>query len=197
MIEPAVRDDFVVLARTWNKGDKVRLRLHMQVHVGEGVEKDLTLDGKRTFLVDFPEQEKYRSDYKMLEKGPFAYVQRGPLVYSYAVDDSLDHNLAVGDIKYNMALLWNAEDPAGSFEVQEHEIGPDWRWSYARPPVEISANVQYFEWDGFDNLDPSLPIAPVVVDPRRQGTINLVPYGCARFRVTMFPVVETNEKANQ
>jgi hypothetical protein len=62
-----------------------------------------------------------------------------------------------------------------------------WDWPLASP-LKLRAGAQAIDWKP-DPKAPRLPAEPIAKRDRPE-TVTLVPYGCTKFRVSMFPVTE-------
>jgi hypothetical protein len=60
-----------------------------------------------------------------------------------------------------------------------------WDWSLDAP-ITLKVPAEEIEWN--PTMSQSLPASPVQGDANRM--ITLVPYGCTKFRVSMFPVTQ-------
>jgi hypothetical protein len=58
-----------------------------------------------------------------------------------------------------------------------------WDWPY-NAPLSLEVPVRAFEWN--PTVNEALPAAPVQGGGRE--TVKLVPYGCTKFHISMFPV---------
>ena len=69
--------------------------------------------------------------------------------------------------------------------IQRKAMPAKWDWPLAAP-LELQANAVEVAWDPNPNA-PRLPLLPAA---KRKPTerITLVPYGCTKFRISMFPV---------
>jgi hypothetical protein len=92
-----------------------------------------------------------------------------------------DSNTPDSAAKWNYAL--DVETPA--LTIQRGRMPTRWDWPLDAP-LKLEAKFVAFDWD-CDPKAPRLPIQPVIRAKQPQ-TLTLVPYGCARFRVSMFPV---------
>ena len=67
--------------------------------------------------------------------------------------------------------------------MQRGTMPPKWDWPLAAP-LALTVPGQAFDWNPTDAQ--ALPNAPVAGN--RAETLRLVPYGCTKFRISMFPV---------
>jgi hypothetical protein len=89
--------------------------------------------------------------------------------------------------RFNYALdvsAGNAED----VEVIHKAMPVKWNWSIDGAPLQLRLKAKEFDWKPDENQP--LPNGPVKSNISTK--INLVPYGCTKFRVTMFPVADSS-----
>ncbi|MEK7707786.1 MAG: hypothetical protein AAB380_07300, partial [Verrucomicrobiota bacterium] len=67
--------------------------------------------------------------------------------------------------------------------VERQPMPAHWDWPL-RAPLELKVPARAFDWQPTDAQ--ALPDGPVTGG--RRETIRLVPYGCTKFRISMFPV---------
>ena len=169
---------FVVLERSWRKGDRIELRLPMHPSVIEGREND------------YPDDLPYFSKNRPLATvrgihNPWAGVLYGPLLFALPVRDVTADQPAPG-VDWNYALDVAPEDAEAKIEVLRSPMREPWNWPLEGPLV-LRVPARQFDWDP-TNLQP-LPAQPVQGgEPCR---IDLVPYGTTKFRISMFPVAAT------
>jgi hypothetical protein len=172
----AVQEDnkgFAKLQRRWTSGDHVTLRLPMRVEIVQGRE------------TPFPQDEYFenRSLSKLTEvNNPFACVTYGPLLFALPIPDE-NPNKPVEDAVFNFALDVSAAPR--SAQVFRQPLPEHWSWQL-NAPVKIQLPARQFAWQPTE-LQP-LPATPI--KDGKPASITLVPYGCTKFRVSMFPVAE-------
>jgi hypothetical protein len=64
-----------------------------------------------------------------------------------------------------------------------------WTWQIEEAPIKLIAKATEFEW----KPNPAVPMPPTEVSENKDADITLVPYGCTKFRITMFPVAKNGE----
>ncbi len=112
---------------------------------------------------------------------PYAAVSYGPLLFALPIADSADHNTPDPAARWQYAL-----DPAAAqFTVDRHAMPEHWDWPLAAP-LRLRTTAVPIDWQP-DPADPRLPAGPVAGQEPAQE-VELVPYGCTKFRVSMFPV---------
>jgi hypothetical protein len=112
---------------------------------------------------------------------PYACVNCGPLLFSLPIPEKDDNTPAEG-AKYQYALdLPPAE--AAQVQVTRRPMPAHWDWPYDAP-VSLEVPARPFDWKPTNTQD--LPSAPVEGGEREM--LKLVPYGCTKFHISMFPV---------
>ena len=165
---------FARVSRTWKNGDVVALRLPMTVQITRGLEGSYPLQ-LRGYFSQIP-----RSMFQPRAL-PYAIVNHGPLLFALPIPEK-DLNTPADGAKWNYALDVNPSD-ASKIKVARKAMPAHWDWPLAAP-VTLSVPVRSFGWKPtFTN---ALPDAPVTGD--RSETVELIPYGCTKFHISMFPV---------
>ena len=151
---------FVRIERLWKSGDAVRLRFPMSVAVQTG--RDDNAKG-----------------------APYASVSYGPLLFALPIPDTKDANTPDPAAKWNYALDMQGDKLGADITVQHGAMPARWDWPL-QSPLTLQANGVVCDWTP-NPKSPRLPSEPIA----KRGTpekITLVPYGCTKFRVSMFPV---------
>ena len=168
---------FARVHRTWKPGDIVRLRLPMTASLLAG--RDATLsklhDGAhRATPVTIPEEDSTRGV-------PYASVSYGPLLFALPIPDTADANTPDPSARWKFAL--DVQEP--NFSIQRDAMPAKWDWPLAAP-LKLQANAVEVAW----NPDPKSPRLPLLPAAKRKPPerVTLIPYGCTKFRVSMFPV---------
>ena len=164
-----IAGSFVSLNRTWSDGDRVILSLPMPVRRFDAF-------------------------------GGGVWFERGPLVYSYAIPAEYKKDR----VRYaNM----NGKYPSDDEAFPCWDIRPSGPWNYAVSAdampafkdgrLTLAVHPVFWDYDKGPNgelLTPDLPEKPVPTGPEQEVT--LVPYGQTTLRLTVFPVVGTNNEVN-
>lgn len=169
---------FVRVNRNWKPGDTVRLRLPMTpiVQQGRDAASRPPYDGAhRVTRVAIPGQNS-------TEGAPYASVCCGPLLFALPIPDTKDENTPDPSARWNYAL--DVENP--EISVERQAMPGRWNWPL-KAPVQLRVNAVACDW----TPTPENPLPPEpVVKPTLPQRIALVPYGCTKFRVSMFPVFQ-------
>ncbi len=153
---------FVRVERLWKPGDAIRLRFPMSVSVRTGRDKNA-------------------------QGAPYASVSYGPLLFALPIPDTQGPNTPDPAAKWKYALDVQGEKPEHGIVVERQAMPAKWDWPLASP-LKLRANGVAIDWNPTAKA-PRLPSAPIAT---REGPerITLIPYGCTKFRVSMFPITE-------
>jgi hypothetical protein len=170
-------DGFVRIERVWQAGDTLTLHLSMkpQLCTGRDASQSAPFDGAhRATPVTIPERDSTRG-------APYASVSYGPLLFALPIPDTTDPNTPDPAARWRFAL--DVQDPG--LEVQRGAMPETWDWPLAAP-LMVQANATTIDWNP-DPASPCLPACPVT-KPGTTERVTLIPYGCTKFRISMFPV---------
>jgi uncharacterized protein len=157
---------FVRVTRTWKDGDTVHLHLPMRLRVSQW------------------------------ERGALA-VERGPLVFALRVGE--DWRAVAGTppfcdyevrptTPWNYALVVDPAWPDRSLRV-EHRAGAAQPWAQDGAPIIVRAEGRRLPaWGVEHGVSGPIPQPPFKLSGTREP-LALIPYGCARMRISMFPGV--------
>lgn len=168
---------FARVNRLWRPGDIVRLHFPMNAVVATGRDRALgapyTGEHKPS-TVSIP-------DEGSAEGLPYATVSYGPLLFALAIPNTQDANTPDPSARWRFAV--DTQDP--HLAVQRRPMPPRWDWPL-ESPLAVQVNAFPVHWDP-DPAAPRLPDAPITPTAPRER-ITLIPYGCTKFRISMFPV---------
>ncbi len=166
---------FARITRTWAKGDRVELELPMAPKVIRGFETEFPSANRKYY--SFEPAEVFQA-----RRLPYASVLYGPQLFSLPISD-LDPNTPAPDAKWQYALDTDAARSDGGITVERQPMPARWDWPLDAPIV-LKAPARAFDWKPTDAQ--ALPEKPVT--GTASETVRLVPYGCTKFRISMFPV---------
>jgi hypothetical protein len=173
----AVPDEngFMRIEREWSPGDRVELRFAMPVQVVRDYETEFPAVIRKYFSFE-PAAVFTR------RRLPFASVSLGPLLFALPIADQ-DANTPAPGAQWRYALDMAAARNGSDITVERRAMPPTWNWPLDAP-VNLSVPAQSIDWEPTDAQ--ALPNAPVA--GKGGQLIRLVPYGCTKFRISMFPV---------
>jgi hypothetical protein len=175
-VEPNAKG-FARVSRTWQPGDTVRLHLPMTatVRIGRDASSNAPYYGvHRATRVTIPEADSTRGV-------PYASVSYGPLLFALPIPDTTDANTPDPSARWKFAL--DVQEPG--LTVERAAMPDRWDWPLTTP-LKLEANAFAIDWNPDPNT-PRLPPLPAarLISPER---VTLVPYGCTKFRISMFPI---------
>jgi hypothetical protein len=108
-------------------------------------------------------------------------------LFALPIPDTKDANTPDEKAKWKYALDVKHEEPGPDIKVKRLSMPAKWDWPL-ESPLKLQASVQSFDWNWATNncVLPAEPIAGGNISEK----VTLVPYGCAKFRISMFPVTE-------
>lgn len=178
---------YLKVTSAWKDGDKLALRLPMTVRIRnwEKNKNSVSVDcGALTFSLKINERyvkiDSTKSAIGDSKWQPGADPQKWP---SFEI-------LPESDWNYGLSL--GGQNPAGSFEiVRKQWPADDYPFTLAAAPIELKATGRKIPgWTiDKDGLCGILPQSPVQTD-EPETKLTLVPMGCARLRISAFPVVK-------
>lgn len=169
------------IERLWTRGDSIHLRFAMTVRVRTGHDNNA-------------------------DDTPYAAVSYGPLLFALAIPDTVDANTVDEAFKWNYALDVQGEKPESGITVERRSMPDKWSWQLDAP-LRLHARARSFDWrpvarkafpteaaarDEASPFHPETVLTHLPAEPVSGGAapeeIRLVPYGCTKFRISMFPV---------
>ncbi|MEN8229197.1 MAG: beta-L-arabinofuranosidase domain-containing protein [Bacteroidota bacterium] len=169
---------FLVINRKWKKGDEVKLTLPMEASVISGNE---TSYAKNWYFTE----ERNRSLTTLAGiNNPHQSIHYGPLLFALPVKD-IDANRQAKDVQWNYALHVDEEQLDQEIKITHKEMPEFWRWQIDAP-VTLTIPARIFDW----NPTELQALPGEKIQGGQDTTITLVPYGCTKFRISMFPVSE-------
>jgi len=166
---------FVRIERAWAPGDVVTLKFPMSVHLLRGFETEYPMANRKYFG--------FKPDSVFAPRRlPYESITFGPLLFALPIPD-LDPNTPMPGARWQFALDNRPKKEGRDITVERKPMPPHWDWPLAAPIV-LKVPAKDFAWVPTEAQ--ALPDSPV--PGHKAETIALVPYGCTKFRVSMFPV---------
>ena len=168
---------FFRIERPWSKRDSVTLVLPMTVQCAQGYETEYPVTNREYFS--------YKPDAVFKQRRfPYESVSYGPLLFALPIADK-DPNTRVKDARWQFALDVDINRVAAEAKIERQPMPAKWDWPLDAP-IAITLPAKTFDWKPSDAQ--ALPAAPV--EGIAAETIRLIPYGCTKFRISMFPVTK-------
>lgn len=119
---------------------------------------------------------------------PYASVSYGPLLFALPIADTKDANTPDPAARWAYALDAGAKP---EMTIERQAMPARWDWPLAAP-LKLKARAVPCTWNP-DVKTPRLPAEPIA-SPKPAEAVTLIPYGCTKFRVSMFPITERTAK---
>ncbi|MBQ4279472.1 MAG: glycoside hydrolase family 127 protein [Rikenellaceae bacterium] len=178
----ATDNGFAVIDRKWKPGDRVVLTLPMEVVVESGVETPYPdIDYFSVECTGAPGGRPLAQVRRVAN--PYRSVSYGPLLFALPLAE-LGLNRQAPGARWNYAL--DVEDVSEDVSVETVPMSGRWSWRPDEAPVRLRVRVREFDWKPTERQ----PLPAARVKGGEERTVTLVPYGCTRFRISMFPVAE-------
>jgi hypothetical protein len=169
---------FIKVVRPWKANDEVVLHFPMTAKVEQGRESPYP----RIPYFSTPNSRRIAKETGI--NSPYASIHYGPLLFSLPIPDE-DPNHEKPGARYQFALDVSPEKAETEIAVVRHPMPSQWTWSLDAP-LQLSVQTREFDWQPTEVL----PLPKESVKGGRRAKVLLVPYGCTKFRVSMFPVSE-------
>jgi hypothetical protein len=168
---------FIKISRLWKRNDQIALYFPMNVKIVKGEE------------TPYPQVSYFNKGRVIAKdtaiKNPYECVYYGPLLFSLPIADH-DPNREMPNAKFNYALDVSLDNAEEQVEIIHKAMPIKWNWSIEGAPLQLRLKAKEFSWKPTENQ----PLPNGSVKSKISTQINLVPYGCTKFRVTMFPVAD-------
>ena len=163
---------FVVIKREWKNNDNVVLDFPMQPIIKTGRENP------------FPSGGYHQRDLSKLTQinNPYACVYYGPLLFSLPVEDVNPNEITKNAI-WNYALNVDPQKAQSEIKILREAMPTKWEWPL-NAPLKLTVPAVEFDWKPIGTQ----PLPKQPVEGGKPTTVTLVPYGCTKYRISMFPV---------
>jgi DUF1680 family protein len=164
--QPAAQPSLRTVVRTWHDGDTIRLELPMSPRLSRWERGSIGVEcGPLVYCL--PIGEEWR---KVGGSEPFADYELHPTT------------------AWNYGLVADPSAPGESLTVERRETKAQ-PWTQENAPVRVRARARRISsWTPAGGVSALIPESPATADGRIEE-VSLVPFGCARLRISMFPRV--------
>jgi hypothetical protein len=180
---------FVRIERTWNNGDKIVLELPMEVSARTWTNNhnSISIDyGPLTFSLKIGERYVAQDSSK---------TAQGDSSWQKGADTSKWPSYEIHPTTaWNYGLVWDGRDAVGTFKVMRSSWPKsNFPFSLDDVPLKISAKARKIQAWTLDRYGLCAPLqdSPAVTTEAVE-TVELVPMGAARLRISAFPTVTTD-----
>ena len=178
------------IEKLWKEGDVVQVEFPMKIQLTEWKENKNSVSvnyGPLTFSLKIKEEYKKENSKTSATSDSrwqaSADASKWPSYEIYPASN------------WNYGLLLNEKDTSKLFEVVKKPWpADDFPFSQQNVPIELNAKgkiIPQWKIDQYGLVD-TLPPSPVAVNTKAE-TIELIPMGAARLRISAFPVVKTSD----
>ena len=178
------------IEKLWKEGDVVQVEFPMKIQLTEWKENKNSVSvnyGPLTFSLKIKEEyKKENSKTSATSDSRWQASANASKWPSYEIYPASN---------WNYGLLLNEKDTSKLFEVVKKPWpADDFPFSQQNVPIELNAKgkiIPQWKIDQYGLVD-TLPPSPVAVNTKAE-TIELIPMGAARLRISAFPVVKTSD----
>lgn len=180
----AVKEGFIHIDRKWKSGDVVELIFPMKPEIRTGHERFALYKGEETYWGSGHDTAPQYVIDGFRDGAAYATVNYGALLFALPLYDKTDWGFDLNEgawMDFNYAL---SPDAVKEAKVELSGLHQPFYWAKEWAPVKITLPVGKISWNP-DKGDPRLP--EVCPEPYARQTVTLIPYGCARYRMAVFP----------
>ena len=151
--------------------------------------------GKETLEISFKDMPHFVSrphDLKAVEYGALVFslpIQAEYKMYEYEDEQAL-RRFPYCDYELYPLSPWNYGFAAEEAEIKENEVASI-PFSSQQPPLTLKAKLAPVEWeyqDGYETVAAPSPLSHKAIGDEKE--MELIPYGCAKLRMTEMPLIE-------
>jgi len=174
----------------WKDGDQILIDLPMQIRAENGYNNSLTiLRGPLCFSL------RIDKEYKSVKINYDNFSYKGSVDWEINPKGAWNYGLLMNKANI-MTGLKSTENPVSRYPFSDKgdmiwsaDSGKYFAWTQDAPVTITTRGMKIPEWTMKDNSADVPPMSPVKPENDPE-IITLVPYGCARLRITEFPVMD-------
>ncbi|RFZ90618.1 hypothetical protein D0C36_16770 [Mucilaginibacter conchicola] len=169
--------EIVKLNRTWKSGDVVELTLPMHIFKNTWYENSMSVErGPIVYALKIGEQEKQVTNTKDPQEYGDTYLEVRPTT------------------PWNYGLIRTDDDKlAGAYKVENVKPAGNFPWTQAAAPIQIKTKGRRIPtWQLYNEMAGPQPYGNIwnFVTDKQEEELTLIPYGCTRLRISLFPVID-------
>lgn len=180
----------------WKNGDQITIDLPMQIRKVKEFNKSVAVCRGPLFY-----SLRIDKDYKSVKINYDNFGYKGSVDWEISPKSAWNYGLLIdsADISHGLKV---SENPVTRFPFSDKgdmiwsaDSGRYIRWNQDAPVVITARGMKIPEWTIKENSADVPPLSPVKPESEPE-IISLVPYGCARLRITEFPVMDVTLMEN-
>lgn len=180
----------------WKNGDQITIDLPMQIRNVKEFNKSVAVCRGPLFY-----SLRIDKDYKSVKINYDNFGYKGSVDWEISPKSAWNYGLLIdsADISHGLKV---SENPVTRFPFSDKgdmiwsaDSGRYIRWNQDAPVVITARGMKIPEWTIKENSADVPPLSPVKPESEPE-IISLVPYGCARLRITEFPVMDVTLMEN-
>ncbi len=181
-IDYTTENGFAVIDRKWAQGDRVNLVLPMHVMVESGIETPYpNID---YFKVECTGVPGGRPLAKLTDiKNPYQCIYYGPMLFALPIAET---GLNAQDPNAEWQYALDVKNIDTDVQVAASDMPAHWCWQCDEAPIQLTVKARKFDWQPTEIQ----PMPSELVESGETDYVTLIPYGCTRFRISMFPVAK-------
>ncbi|MBL4678929.1 MAG: glycoside hydrolase family 127 protein [Mucilaginibacter sp.] len=169
--------EIVKLNRTWKSGDVVELTLPMHIFKNTWHENSMSVErGPIVYALKIGEEEKQVTNTKDPQEYGNTYLEVRPTT------------------PWNYGLIRTDDDKlADAYKVESVKPAGNFPWTQAAAPIQLKTKGRRIPtWQLYNEMAGPQPYGNIwnFVTDKQEEELTLIPYGCTRLRISLFPVID-------
>lgn len=188
MVKVKPENGFLHLRHRWKTGDIVELRLPMKARLETGTEQFADFNGTQPYWGIMEPAEATFEYGGFVDGGDYAVVCYGPLAFGLCLQARDGSYYELNEERWHEFRYALNANSLKECKVTFKDLPKYFRWSKDNAAVTITVKADMIGWEP-DKGDPKLPLhRPEVI--QQDIELQLIPIGCAPYRMSMFPYMK-------